>query len=71
MSTNDREYGLVKTFDSFKGFGFIRRQKGKDVFFFYNEILGDDRILFEGDKVSFTVQATPKGPRAYEVEKIA
>jgi len=64
----DRHFGIIKTFDIFKGFGFIQRQKGKDVFFFYQEI-EDDKILAEGDKVSFTVEKKPKGLRAFNIRK--
>ena len=64
----ERQFGIVKTFDTFKGFGFIQRQKGKDVFFFYQEI-EDDKILAEGDKVSFTVEQKHKGPRAFNIKK--
>lgn len=63
-------YGVVKTFDTFKGFGFIRREAGKDVFFFYDEIQGDDGALYPGDEVFFTIQKQLKGPRAYNVRKI-
>jgi cold shock protein len=64
-----RHFGIVKTFDMFKGFGFIQRQKGKDVFFFYNEIDNANKILSFGDKVSFTLEKTPKGYRAFSVKK--
>lgn len=66
---NNRYFGIIKTFDVFKGFGFIQRQKGKDVFFFYQEIEGDDKILSYGDKVSFTIVETPKGIRAFNIKK--
>jgi CspA family cold shock protein len=65
----EREFGVIKTFDAFKGFGFIRRQRGKDVFVFYPDIEEDDRLLAEGDSVSFRVEKAPKGPRAKEVRK--
>ncbi|ASV53435.1 hypothetical protein LJPFL01_0072 [Lelliottia jeotgali] len=64
------EYGIVKTFDSFKGFGFITREKGKDVFFFYEEINHEHKELTPGDKVAFVIQTQSKGPRAYAVTKI-
>jgi CspA family cold shock protein len=66
---NDLDFGIVKTFDIFKGFGFIQRQIGKDVFFFYQEIIGDDKILSIGDKVSFTIEKKPKGLRAFNIKK--
>jgi CspA family cold shock protein len=65
----DRHFGIVKTFDIFKGIGFIRRKAGKDVFFYYQEIEHDDKILVEGDKVSFTIEKKPKGLRAYKMRK--
>ncbi|MDY4347970.1 retron Se72 family effector protein [Pectobacterium brasiliense] len=70
MNSEDVFYGIVKTFDSFKGFGFISREKGKDVFFFYNEIIDDEKTLYPGDAVMFTLIKQPKGPRAYNVKKI-
>jgi CspA family cold shock protein len=67
----DLELGIVRTFDTFKGFGFIRREKGKDVFVFFEDIENQDRTLVEGDKVRFTVKKESKGPRAYQVEKVS
>jgi len=67
----ERHFGIIKTFDVFKGYGFIQRQKGKDIFFFYQEIESDDKILAEGDKVSFTVENKPKGLRAFNIRKEA
>ena len=64
-----RESGIVRVFDPLKGFGFIRREKGKDVFFFYSEILEEDRLLFVGDVVTFNVEIKPKGPRAFDIKK--
>jgi CspA family cold shock protein len=68
-SDQNLEYGTVKTFDSFKGFGFITREKGRDVFFFYEEISEEYKYLTPGDKVSFVVQIQSKGPRAYSITK--
>jgi CspA family cold shock protein len=65
----ERHFGIIKTFDVFKGFGFIQRQKGQDVFFFYQEVEHDDKILAEGDKVSFTLEKKPKGWRAFKIKK--
>ena len=66
---DDAHYGVVKIFDPLKGFGFIRRLKGRDVFVFYDDILGNDATLGEGDRVSFKIEVTPKGPRARKVKK--
>ncbi len=69
MIDDEKQLGVVKTFDSFKGFGFITRNKGKDVFFFYEDIL-EESHLFPGESVSFIVKAEAKGPRAYHIKKI-
>lgn len=69
MSVDEKEFGLVKTFDYFKGFGFITRKKGKDVFFFYEDIIEGSHI-FPGEHVSFIVKAEVKGPRAYGIKKV-
>lgn len=70
VENTNTEKGFVSAFDSFKGFGFIRREKGKDVFFFYDEIEEKDRDLSIGDTVIFTVIQKSKGPRAYQIKKI-
>jgi CspA family cold shock protein len=64
----DREFGTVKWFNSSKGFGFIERENGKDVFVHYSAISGDGfRNLDEGQRVEFTVTEGPKGPQAQDV----
>ncbi|HEY85659.1 MAG TPA: cold-shock protein [Chloroflexi bacterium] len=64
----DREFGTVKWFNSSKGFGFIERENGKDVFVHYSAIGGDGfRNLDEGQRVEFTVTEGPKGPQAQDV----
>lgn len=68
-NSKELDYGVVKVFHSLKGFGFIQRPKGKDVFFFFQDIKGDDGNLNEGDTVRFTLQQESKGPRAYDIEK--
>ncbi|EMH2332466.1 retron Se72 family effector protein [Citrobacter freundii] len=70
IEEKNKFYGIVKTFDSFKGYGFITREKGKDVFFFYGEIIHEDRYLTPGDKVSFEIKMMDKGPRAFAIQKI-
>lgn len=62
--------GFVNSYDAFKGFGFIRREKGKDVFFFYNDITGDAQEVSVGDTVEFDIEDTRKGPRARNLIKI-
>lgn len=68
MSTQ-RATGIVKFFDTEKGFGFIGRQHGEDVFVHISDVQrsGIDR-LFEGQHVDFDVKQTPKGPQAQNVE---
>lgn len=59
-----REFGILKVYDIAKGYGFIRREKGKDVFLFFDNFEGDDLSLVEGVVLSFEVENTDKGPRA-------
>jgi CspA family cold shock protein len=64
----ERESGVVKWFDVKKGYGFIKREEGSDVFVHYSSIQGDDfRKLEEGQQVSFVVSETDKGLQAQEV----
>ncbi len=65
------EKGTVKWFNGSKGFGFIQRENGEDVFVHYRAILGDGfRNLNDGDKVEFDVTKGPKGLQASNVTKI-
>lgn len=59
--------GFVNAYDSFKGYGFIRREKGRDVFFFYDDVEDVVNGIAMGDVVRFEVHEEPKGPRAYKV----
>ncbi len=62
--------GKVKWFNNAKGYGFIGREDGPDVFVHYSAILGEGyRSLSEGDCVEFEVVAGPKGPQAANVGK--
>lgn len=64
----DREVGTVKWFNATKGFGFIERENGADVFVHYSAINGDGyRSLEEGQRVEFQVVDGPKGPNAQDV----
>ncbi len=64
----DREAGTVKWFNSTKGFGFIERENGKDVFVHYSAINSTGyRSLEEGQQVEFTVVDGQKGPQAQDV----
>lgn len=63
-----REQGQVKFFNATKGFGFITREQGDDVFVHYSAIKGDGyRTLHENDRVEFTVTQGKKGLQAEEV----
>lgn len=63
--------GTVKWFNESKGFGFITREDGGDVFVHYSEIQGDGfKSLSEGQAVSFEVVDGPKGPKAANVTKL-
>jgi CspA family cold shock protein len=64
--------GTVKWFNNSKGYGFIGRDDGPDVFVHYSAITGDGyRTLQEGDPVEFEIVQGPKGPQAAEVKKSA
>ena len=63
--------GTVKWFNDGKGFGFITREEGEDVFVHFSAIQGDGfKSLQEGDRVSFEVTQGPKGLQAANVHKI-
>jgi CspA family cold shock protein len=64
----DRETGTVKWFNDSKGFGFIERANGGDVFVHHSAIKGEGfRSLAEGQQVEFDVVQGQKGPAAEEV----
>ena len=67
----ERESGVVKWFDVKKGYGFIKREEGSDVFVHFNAIQGEGyKTLDEGDQVEFEVNDGPKGPQAVNVTKL-
>ena len=63
-----KETGTVKWFNAAKGFGFIARSNGEDVFVHFSAIEATGyRSLEEGSQVSFVVKNGPKGPQAEQV----
>jgi CspA family cold shock protein len=65
---SERETGTVKWFNDAKGYGFISRDEGDDVFVHYSSITGAGfRSLTEGQRVEFSVEQGPKGLRAVNV----
>jgi CspA family cold shock protein len=68
---SDRQTGTVKWFDSVKGYGFIERETGKDLFVHFRAIVGDGhRSLVEGQSVEFTETMGNKGPQAENVQPL-
>lgn len=64
----ERVLGTVKWFNDGKGFGFIEREGGDDVFVHFSAIQGNGfRSLQEGQRVEFTIQQGPKGLQAADV----
>ena len=65
------EKGTVKWFNESKGFGFIERENGEDVFVHFSAIASEGfKTLAEGDRVTFDVIKGPKGLQAANVQKI-
>ncbi|WP_284691948.1 cold-shock protein [Pseudomonas oligotrophica] len=63
-----RETGTVKWFNTSKGFGFISRETGEDVFVHFRAIRGEGhRVLVEGQQVDFAIVVRDKGPQAEDV----
>ncbi len=70
-STAVREQGTVKWFNASKGYGFITRQTGEDVFVHYSAIQSEGyRTLAEGQAVEFEVRKGPKGLQAENVTSL-
>ena len=68
---SERITGTVKWFNGAKGYGFIAREGGEDVFVHFSAIQGEGyRNLEEGQKVEFAIQKGPKGLQAADVVKI-
>jgi len=63
--------GIVKWFSEKKGFGFIEQENGQDLFVHHTAIsMPGFRTLEEGDRVSFDVEESDRGPKAKNVNKI-
>ena len=68
---SNRETGTVKWFNDAKGFGFISRENGEDVFVHFRSIQGSGfKSLQEGQKVTFTVVQGQKGLQADAVQPL-
>ena len=69
---SEREKGTVKWFNNTKGYGFIQRESGEDLFVHFKSIVGDGfKSLEEGDAVEYVVAEGEKGLQAQEVEKVS
>jgi CspA family cold shock protein len=68
---SEREIGTVKWFNDAKGYGFISRESGDDVFVHFSAIEGEGfRTLREDQRVEFSVEQGPKGLQAVQVRAI-
>jgi len=68
---SEREIGTIKWFSDGKGYGFISREAGEDVFVHYSAITGEGfRTLQEGQQVEFSVEQGPKGLQAVDVRPL-
>ena len=66
-----REHGKVKWFNVSKGYGFVTRANGEDIFVHFRSIRGEGRrVLREGQSVEFNVTQGDKGPQAEDVETL-
>jgi cold shock protein len=70
LGGNEMERGKVKWFNSEKGFGFIEREGGEDVFVHFSAIQTEGyKTLEEGQEVTFDVEQGQRGPQAANVQK--
>lgn len=66
------ETGIIKTVDYLRGFGFITREKGRDLFFHFKDVVEKRGVLtlVEGDTVQFSVVGESKKRRAVEIRRL-
>lgn len=64
-----QQSGSIKCYYPLKGFGFIQRQRGRDVFFYRTDAASEE-ILQDGALVRFSIRQEPKGPRAFEIVRV-
>jgi len=68
---DERENGVVKWFNDKKGYGFISRESGKDIFVHHSSIVSEGfRSLKEGDRVEFSIKQDEKGQAAADVRRV-
>ena len=66
-----RTNGTVKWFSQEKGYGFLQREGGPDVFVHYSQIQGNGfKVLYEGEEVEFDIVEEAKGPKASNVVRL-
>jgi CspA family cold shock protein len=67
-----RTTGVVRWFDGSKGYGYIDADDGEDVFVHYRDILGQEiPFLSEGERVTFFLEQTIRGPQATDVTRLS
>jgi CspA family cold shock protein len=69
INMTEIETGIVKWFDPEKGYGYIKRDEGGEIYVHYSALICEESEchLDEGNKVKFTVRQGPKGPQAQDV----